>query len=193
MTLRLREACGRGRVSGQGTGEKQVAQGTAFLGQEDVDLATVVLVADLPDQIVALHAVEGADHGGLVDRHLATEFPLLLESEVASDADQLILRLSETFTNEYAYVFYGNKRINVNSAKTRDGTINQGKNWQRRMGVEPTRGRAKRPLSRFEDGETHRGPYTSMLVCLYRLYDVLCHSYPGLSSLFRTDGVWCLL
>ena len=34
--------------------------------------------------------------------------------------------------------------------------------WQRRMGVEPTRDRAERPLSRFEDGETHRGPYTSM-------------------------------
>ena len=29
------------------------------------------------------------------------------------------------------------------------------------MGVEPTRDRAERPLSRFEDGETHRGPYTS--------------------------------
>src|SRR5712691_2902318 len=34
--------------------------------------------------------------------------------------------------------------------------------WQRRMGVEPTRDRAERPPSRFEDGETHRGPYTSM-------------------------------
>src|SRR5437588_13031999 len=33
---------------------------------------------------------------------------------------------------------------------------------QRRMGVEPTRDRAERPPSRFEDGETHRGPYTSM-------------------------------
>jgi len=30
------------------------------------------------------------------------------------------------------------------------------------MGVEPTRDRAERPPSRFEDGETHRGPYTSM-------------------------------
>ena len=30
------------------------------------------------------------------------------------------------------------------------------------MGVEPTRDRAERPLSRFEDGETHRGPYTSI-------------------------------
>jgi hypothetical protein len=35
--------------------------------------------------------------------------------------------------------------------------------WQRRMGVEPIRDRAERPPSRFEDGETHRGPYTSML------------------------------
>jgi hypothetical protein len=33
---------------------------------------------------------------------------------------------------------------------------------QRRMGVEPTRERAERPPSRFEDGETHRGPYTSL-------------------------------
>ncbi len=30
------------------------------------------------------------------------------------------------------------------------------------MGVEPTRDRAERPPSRFEDGETHRGLYTSM-------------------------------
>jgi hypothetical protein len=30
------------------------------------------------------------------------------------------------------------------------------------MGVEPTEERAERPSSRFEDGETHRGPYTSM-------------------------------
>jgi hypothetical protein len=36
--------------------------------------------------------------------------------------------------------------------------------WQRCMGVEPTRDRAERPLSRFEDGETHRGPYTSMML-----------------------------
>jgi hypothetical protein len=35
-------------------------------------------------------------------------------------------------------------------------------NWQRRMGVEPTGDRAERPPSRFEDGETHRGPYTSI-------------------------------
>src|SRR6266700_5421119 len=33
-------------------------------------------------------------------------------------------------------------------------------NRQRRMGVEPTEDRAERPPSRFEDGETHRGPYT---------------------------------
>ncbi len=39
--------------------------------------------------------------------------------------------------------------------------------WQRRMGVEPTGDRAERPPSRFEDGETHRGPYTSMFVWLY--------------------------
>src|SRR6266487_1165637 len=44
------------------------------------------------------------------------------------------------------------------------------------MGVEPTRDRAERPPSRFEDGETHRGPYTSMLVA------VLCHSCSDLSS-----------
>ncbi len=30
------------------------------------------------------------------------------------------------------------------------------------MGVEPTEERAERPSSRFEDGETHRGPYTSI-------------------------------
>jgi hypothetical protein len=32
------------------------------------------------------------------------------------------------------------------------------------MGVEPTGDRAERPPSRFEDGETHRGPYTSILI-----------------------------
>src|SRR5436305_4940750 len=48
--------------------------------------------------------------------------------------------------------------------------------WQRRMGVEPTRDRAERPPSRFEDGETHRGPYTSICV------DVFCHSGRYLSS-----------
>jgi hypothetical protein len=35
------------------------------------------------------------------------------------------------------------------------------------MGVEPTRDRAERPPSRFEDGETHRGPYTSIYVWVY--------------------------
>ncbi len=35
------------------------------------------------------------------------------------------------------------------------------------MGVEPTRDRAERPPSRFEDGETHRGPYTSIRVWVY--------------------------
>src|SRR5947209_14058809 len=48
--------------------------------------------------------------------------------------------------------------------------------WQRRMGVEPTRDRAERPPSRFEDGETHRGPYTSICV------GVFCHSGKYLSS-----------
>ena len=42
---------------------------------------------------------------------------------------------------------------------------------QRRMGVEPTRSRAERPPSRFEDGETHRGPYTSMG---YSCIDLVC-------------------
>jgi hypothetical protein len=51
-----------------------------------------------------------------------------------------------------------------------DGTkINECCIWQRRMGVEPTRDRAERPPSRFEDGETHRGPYTSMLVSTGRI------------------------
>jgi hypothetical protein len=31
------------------------------------------------------------------------------------------------------------------------------------MGVEPTRDRAERPPSRFEDGEAHRSLYTSMI------------------------------
>src|SRR5581483_1772355 len=48
---------------------------------------------------------------------------------------------------------------------------------QRRMGVEPTRGRAERPPSRFEDGETHRGPYTSI-----SLWNVFCHRCSYLSS-----------
>jgi hypothetical protein len=37
------------------------------------------------------------------------------------------------------------------------------------MGVEPTRDRAERPLSRFEDGEAHRGPYTS----IYRVWRIV--------------------
>ncbi len=37
------------------------------------------------------------------------------------------------------------------------------------MGVEPTRDRAERPPSRFEDGETHRGPYTSMSMTTGRI------------------------
>lgn len=32
------------------------------------------------------------------------------------------------------------------------------------MGVEPTRDRAQRPPNRFEDGEAHRDPYTSIVV-----------------------------
>ncbi len=39
----------------------------------------------------------------------------------------------------------------------------QGK--QRCMGVEPTRDRAQRPPDRFEDGEAHRDPYTSVIRC----------------------------
>src|SRR5438034_5696366 len=53
--------------------------------------------------------------------------------------------------------------------------VNQ--SWQRRMGVEPTRDRAERPPSRFEDGETHRGPYTSICVAVF------CHSGGYLSSM----------
>ena len=49
---------------------------------------------------------------------------------------------------------------------------------QRRMGVEPTGDRTERPPSRFEDGEAHRNPDTSMhYVCA-----VLCHQPPHLSS-----------
>jgi hypothetical protein len=50
--------------------------------------------------------------------------------------------------------------------------VGQLKKGQRRMGVEPTRDRAERPPSRFEDGETHRGPYTSMfcVLCAAWLY-----------------------
>ena len=43
---------------------------------------------------------------------------------------------------------------------------------QRCVGVEPTRDRAERPPSRFEDGETHRGLYTSMH---FQLQALLCH------------------
>jgi hypothetical protein len=45
--------------------------------------------------------------------------------------------------------------------------ITHNRSWQRRMGVEPTGDRAERPPSRFEDGETHRGPYTSTCTLLY--------------------------
>src|SRR5258708_18987899 len=54
--------------------------------------------------------------------------------------------------------------------------INCKSSWQRRMGVEPTGDRAERPPSRFEDGETHRGPYTSICVAVF------CHSPLLLSS-----------
>ena len=56
------------------------------------------------------------------------------------------------------------------------------------MGVEPTRDRAERPPSRFEDGETHRGPYTSMFArmgmdCKWiQRASLLCHSWLFLSS-----------
>ena len=43
------------------------------------------------------------------------------------------------------------------------------------MGVEPTRDRAERPPSRFEDGETHRGPYTSMSQ-RHAVLPLLCHA-----------------
>src|SRR5579884_1037308 len=49
------------------------------------------------------------------------------------------------------------------------------------MGVEPTRDRAERPPSRFEDGETHRGPYTSIINVVN--VPVFSHSPPHLSSL----------
>jgi hypothetical protein len=35
------------------------------------------------------------------------------------------------------------------------------------MGVEPTGDRARRPPSRFEDGGTHRSPYTSICYAVY--------------------------
>ncbi len=61
-------------------------------------------------------------------------------------------------------------------AVTLEITINCKSSWQRRMGVEPTGDRAERPPSRFEDGETHRGPYTSTCVAVF------CHSHLLLSS-----------
>ena len=51
------------------------------------------------------------------------------------------------------------------------------------MGVEPTRDRAERPLSRFEDGETHRGPYTSMFVIPF-----VQHIVPFMSALVKLSG-----
>src|SRR6266536_187710 len=77
-----------------------------------------------------------------------------------------------------AYFFHAKNRIHVNSTIKLDRTqVTRHNERQRRMGVEPTRDRAERPPSRFEDGETHRGPYTSV-------YDVgvFCHSCPNLSS-----------
>ena len=59
------------------------------------------------------------------------------------------------------------------------------KKRQRRMGVEPTRDRAERPPSRFEDGETHRGPYTSIESLTSPYWEeasVLCHFWGVLSS-----------
>ncbi len=56
-----------------------------------------------------------------------------------------------------------------------------GRGWQRRMGVEPTGDRAERPPSRFEDGETHRSPYTSTRV--------LRSIVPFMPSLVKPVGV----
>ena len=53
---------------------------------------------------------------------------------------------------------------------------------QRCMRVELTGDRAERPPSRFEDGETHRGPYTSMIF-------LSCHASSRLSS-EGTDGFY---
>src|SRR5260370_32626618 len=71
-----------------------------------------------------------------------------------------------------AYFFHAKNRINVNSTLIIERTQNtqHRRSWQRRMGVEPTGDRAERPPSRFEDGETHRGPYTSICVAVF------CHS-----------------
>src|SRR5258708_21748336 len=72
------------------------------------------------------------------------------------------------FSHAFAYFFHANTRINVNSTLILDGTSNtHSRSWQRRMGVEPTADRAERPPSRFEDGQTHRGPYTSPCSLLY--------------------------
>ena len=57
---------------------------------------------------------------------------------------------------------------------------------QRRMGVEPTGDRAERPPSRFEDGETHRSPYTSIAIatpcivaCLSRVVKPVLKELPA--------------
>ncbi len=49
------------------------------------------------------------------------------------------------------------------------------------MGVEPTEDRAERPPSRFEDGETHRSPYTSMY--MWRIV-------PLIAGLVKQDAVY---
>jgi hypothetical protein len=86
--------------------------------------------------------------------------------EDRSHLDRLLLALFLAMwlvSHKYVYVFHARERINVNSTLIKDSTHKWGRHiWQRRMGVEPTRDRAERPPSRFEDGETHRGPYTSI-------------------------------
>ena len=52
------------------------------------------------------------------------------------------------------------------------------------MGVEPTGDRAERPPSRFEDGETHRSPYTSIATpcivsCLFGLVKLVLEQLPA--------------
>ena len=52
------------------------------------------------------------------------------------------------------------------------------------MGVEPTGDRAERPPSRFEDGETHRSPYTSVAMpcivsCLFGLVKLVLEQLPA--------------
>src|SRR5260370_39658869 len=79
-----------------------------------------------------------------------------------------------------AYFFHAKNRINVNSTLIIERTQNtqHRRSWQRRMGVEPTGDRAERPPSRFEDGETHRGPYTSTHVWLYfAMHFYACQAY----------------